>query len=148
MRKLATGSKSPEAWAVEIRDWFASWSDNHSALLEPIIPVLLDDFADHFHRTQAPYGTWPPRVDNLPHPLLNLTGKMKQAATTRGAPGNISLVEPFQLTVGVDGSIVNYASFQNDGTSRIPARPFIWLSERAEDEAFDAYVEAAAAALL
>jgi len=121
---------------------------SHAPFLRAMAPIIREDFAAHFRNTQAPYGTWPPRVDNLPHPLLIKTGTMHAAATQEGAPGNITAVGDRELQMGVDGSVVNYTAFQQYGTRYIPPRPFIWLSDDAEDAAFEAYADAAAKALL
>lgn len=149
MSRLPQGRRSPQQWARELRRWGANMEhQSHSRFLRAMAPIIREDFAAHFRNTEAPYGKWPPRKDNLPHPLLILSGDMYRAATQEGAPGNITGVGDRELQMGVDGSVVNYTAFQQDGTRYIPARPFIWLSDEAEDAAFEAFADAAAKALL
>ena len=80
-------------------------------------------WAPHAPATVARHG---------PHPLLILSGAMKQAATESGAAGNYEEVDDRTLVVGLDMSHVNgfdYASAQQFGTSTIPSREFFALSD-------------------
>jgi phage gpG-like protein len=66
-------------------------------------------------------AAWPPRKDNLPHPLLDKTGKMKRAAITGGSADDRELV----ATV----ADVPYATYHQTGTKRMPKREFHYVTE-------------------
>lgn len=98
-------------------------------------PLVREDFAAHFAQKQGPDGPWPPRVRSYPWPMLVKTGFLMTAATQEGAPGNIALFRDGWAEFGVDGSVVNYAGFHEYGTTKLPPRPWTWLSADAQDEA-------------
>lgn len=65
-----------------------------------------------------------------PATLLVKSGALV-ASLTRGGSGNVFVVGPEE---GYAGSDVFYGAFQQGGTSRIPARPFlVWYDERISD---------------
>ena len=67
----------------------------------------------------AGQGSWPPRKDNLPHPLLQLTGALRSSFTQPDAEGNVNEQTPTGLTYGSD---IFYAQFHEEGTDVIPPR--------------------------
>lgn len=75
--------------------------------------TMLDLVHEGFARQTDPYGIpWDPRVDDLSHPILDETGLMK--------------ANFFALVIGADATIENtieYSSFHQHGTSKMPARP-------------------------
>lgn len=115
--------------------------ESFASVFQAMEYILRRDFHDHFLQKMGDDGRWAPRKDNLPHPLLRKTGKMHLAATRLGAPGNISEAGHRHLTFGVEGSVVDYANYQQYGTSKMVARPYIWISEEAEDEAAEAFAD-------
>lgn len=125
------------AWADEIA------SESMEQPLRACLPLLTNDFESHFLESQGPAGAWAPRKDSRPHPLLILTGKLIEAARDTGGAGNIHDVTGHELTAGVDASIVKYAGFHQYGTSKMPARPFIWASAEALDECEKVFLDAA-----
>ncbi len=125
------------AWGNELAQ-----SDFENPLRE-CIPTLIDDFEDHFMQAQGDNGAWAPRKDSKPHPLLILTGALLEGVRDTGNPANIHDVASNVLTLGIDSSVVMYAAYHQYGTSRMPARPFIWASEEAIDAAADKFAEAA-----
>lgn len=78
---------------------------------------------------------WPPRKDNLPHPLLRKTLAMYGASVNPSASSHyFEQLSGEELYSGVDDSSIHYAKYQNYGTSRIPPREFIFVTDRmAED---------------
>lgn len=78
-------------------------------------------------------GRWPPRRDNLPHPLLRKTRRMFNSLTNSGHPDNVDQRTPSTLTYGTS---VPYAIFheRRDIATRIPQRAF--LEPIAEDRRF------------
>ena len=86
-----------------------------------------------------PRTGWPPlapstlaekRRKGYPATPLIRTGRLFQAATQPGAPGNIFNVGPFSVEFGVSAS-VEYATYLYFGTFRIPARPWDDIPEEA-----------------
>lgn len=113
----------------------------------PVFDSLIDPvhagFVDNFDRTQAPYGRWPPHSPvtimlHGPHPLLILSGTMKAAVSTRGSTGRIEELTPESLTIGTD---LFYAPWQQYGTRKIPARPFLWLEGSHVDRITDLFAD-------
>ena len=112
-----------------------------------VIPLIAAEVAKIF-ATQG-YGTWPQRKDNLPHPLLQLTGRYLRAASQVGASGNIAEVNRTELRFGIELSHFrnSYPLLHETGTSRLPARP-VWslLTQsdtfyRALDQAFNTWLD-------
>lgn len=97
-------------------------------------PLVLQDERDHFTSSVSPDGqAWPPRVilgDG--HPILVDKGNLLQAATGGGA-GHISQIMPRELVLGVRGD-VSGAIYHAEGTSRMPARPFMGATESTEEK--------------
>jgi phage gpG-like protein len=96
-------------------------------------PVVLQGERDLFTSSVSPDGqSWPPRVvvgDG--HPILIDEGRLLQAATG-GGPGHISRVASQEMILGVEGD-VSGAIFHAEGTSRMPARPFMGATEETEE---------------
>lgn len=90
------------------------------ALIESI-DVIHDDIREHFAGSQRPDGTpWPARKDSgSSHPLLNLSGKLLDAAT--GGSGAVSdLVTNDTLKIGVSKSTIPYAGVHQRGATIRP----------------------------
>jgi hypothetical protein len=142
MSKLPPGPFTPQQMPRVMRDFASAIErDSFASVFQAMEYILREDFHDHFIQKLGDDGPWAPRKDNLPHPLLRKTGKMHLATTRLGAPGNISIAGERELTFGVDGSVVDYANYQQYGTSRMVARPYIWISEDAEDRAAEAFAD-------
>jgi len=138
--------------AEDAEEALLQWADEvlHADLEKPIrkcVPVLTDDFEAHFLQSMGPTGKWAPRKDKKPHPLLIKTGKLIEAARDTGNPANIHTVVANELTIGVS-SVVHYAGYQQDGTRnkdgslRMVARPFIWVSDAALNQCEEKLAEA------
>ena len=93
--------------------------------LEKCKPLVLHDIGQNFERSENADGVpWKPRKNiGDGHPLLLDTHALGEAAAGQGA-GHIESVGPRDLTLGVDGSVIEYANIHNEGgeTGRPGAR--------------------------
>lgn len=81
-------------------------------------------WAPHAPSTIARYGA---------HPLLELSGAMKDAAT--GGPGRREeIINGDILALGVSPEQIEYAGFHETGTAKMPARPFMNLNNDTADK--------------
>ena len=102
--------------------------------LAPIVAEAADNiFASEgrggWPQLSEAYARWKAR--NYPGKgILELTGAYRSAATQIGSPHNVVEVGDDHLTYGVEG--LDYPSFHESGTNRLPARPVFDLL--AEDE--------------
>lgn len=64
-------------------------------------------------------------------PILHRTGALREAMTIRGAPGNITEVFETEARFGTD---IEYGSYHQTGTSRMPQREVIRLREEDKRE--------------
>jgi len=110
--------------------------------LRECLPILHENFEDHFIKEQAPYGTWPARKYSYPWPILIKTGNMLEAARDTGNPGNLCEVTAHELQTGVKVDVVKYAGFQQYGTSKLPPRPYVWADDATIDACEDAFAVA------
>ncbi len=81
-------------------------------------------------------GGWPARKDNLPHPLLVLSGRLKAAATQAGGGRTCPENDGRELAAGVEKSpSLPYTHVHQYGWPgrNIPARPFIDINEQTVD---------------
>ena len=105
---------------------------------------ILDSVDENFQRRGSPDGPWPPRADNLPHPLVEESGALRAAATGHG-PGHVTVWEDRGFYVGVDVGAAPTAAATNGadlggvpgagvhqfGLAPVPARPFMDPAEDA-----------------
>lgn len=90
---------------------------------------------NYLNEVDSSGNKWPPRKDNLPHPLLRKTLAMHKATADPMGPGHyFENVSAAEFYTGVDDSVIFYAKYQNYGTSRIPPREFIFVTDRMADE--------------
>lgn len=107
-------------------------SINHRDTMEELAVIVQESVENNFQRQTDVTGSfWPPRKDNLPHPLLIKTGKMKDAAT--GGRGHYKRAQRKGLQMGVKPDKVPYAKYHQHGTARLPQRQYFYLhsSDRA-----------------
>ena len=100
----------------------------------PVFGSLIDpvneSFGSNFDRKTGPDGTpWKEHAAYTiqkmgPHPLLMWTGAMIFSLESRSAANRIEQLTSSSLTIGTD---LFYAPWQQYGTRRIPARPFVWM---------------------
>jgi hypothetical protein len=74
-----------------------------------------------------PGEPWPPRLHNVPWPLLVHTGRLRASLTDPAAPGHVEqiLAGPEGQVTGIFGTTVHYAHFIHGGTRYMPARPLL-----------------------
>ena len=94
-------------------------------LHDELTDIITDVFETDGH------GEWPPRKDNLPHPLLRKTGRMFESIIKTQHPEHIWLVGGDTIILGTE---VEYAEYHEGGTDRIPARPFFSILVRVDAE--------------
>jgi phage gpG-like protein len=112
-------------------------------VFESLIDPVHEGVAENFDATRSPSGKWPPHSPvtimlHGPHPLLVLSGTMKAAVTSRGSSGRIEEFTRDSLTFGTD---LFYAPYQQYGTRKIPARPFLWLEGSYVDRITDMFAD-------
>lgn len=119
-----------------------SIGDNLSAPLEKCKPRLLEAFNENFSSQSAAGNPWPPRRDEgFAHPLLNLSGHLKAAATGQGA-GHVERIvqesDRASLELGVDktaeGGGLPGAAVHNYGAVIRPvkAQYLSWINSKGE----------------
>jgi hypothetical protein len=103
-----------------------------------MIPAITDDLAANFGNQGSLDGAWQPlsptyaarKARRYPGaPILVADGTMRRAAIVRGAPGNVTEIEPHRLFYGVDltraGKKYNYAQVHDRGGVKMPKREFM-----------------------
>jgi phage gpG-like protein len=110
---------------VQITDWRPLWAD--------IAAVFYVGESARFD-TEG-FGTWPAlspgyakwKAKNYPgKPILTRTGALRESLTSKSGAAAIYEPEPQQLTLGTR---IKYAEFHQTGTSRMPARPPVGISD-------------------
>jgi len=111
---------------------------------DAVAPVLRQGIDQHFQQRATPGGmAWPQRKDKKPHPLLEETGTLRSAATSKGAVGHVERVEGDTLTLGVDKTIdeggLPGAAVHQYGypEGNIPQRQYLGFSEETTDRSAD-----------
>jgi phage gpG-like protein len=126
----------------------------HAQALDKVKPLLLAGIRENFDTASASDGSpWPPHSDEYvarvgAHPLLVLTGALAEAATGQGQGAIDRRPDQSTIELGVDTSAfgeeegAHWGQVHQQGSSdgRIPARPFMGIS----DETADACAEVAA----
>ena len=112
-----TGVREAQA---DLREIQAVLSDSDYMWDAIIDRLLIEEIKDVFESEAD--GKWPPRLDNKPHPLLRKSLALYKSLTVRGAPGHVDIRTQDTLEYGTD---ISYAIFHEEGTARIPARPFL-----------------------
>jgi len=101
----------------------AQRAEHPRAAFEDAAQVLSDSASRTFDAEGRP--RWTPRVDNDPHPILNLTGNLSDATEdTQHGGGSIVRIDDTSLEFGTD---VEYGKYhQSDAPrTRLPRRPFL-----------------------
>jgi len=104
-------------------------SDPMDAEKEEMGELIREAQEGNFEREEDESGAaWAPRKGSYDHPPLRDTLAMFNAATSKGAPGNLQEHGPGYLVVGIDGSVIGYAIDHNDGIGQVQRR-FFYLRE-------------------
>jgi len=100
-----------------LADWIA---ENGNRDLHPALEEIGQLLVDSVHGTidTEGHGDWDPPARDYGHPLLYDTGTLYNSIYYTAAGDSVT------VDVGV-----SYGRFQNEGTSRIPARPFLVLQD-------------------
>jgi len=141
--------------AVDFVDYMRDWASSletmdHEPTFQSMLDPLHEGFTANFDNARAPYGQWPPHSPYTillhgPHPLLILTGAMKRSVTQSGSDGRI---EEFTRDQAIIGTSLFYAPYQQFGTAKIPARPFLWLEGSYVDRLHELFADATMARAL
>lgn len=104
--------------------------------LEAAGKIFREGIKENFERESDSFGSiWPPRKDDLPHPLLRLTYAMYNAASEEGAAGQITNIGQQSAEFGIDLGVVPYARRQNfgDALANLPAREYFYAMDEVEE---------------
>jgi len=89
--------------------------------MDQISQVMLDAVQQNFDEEGRP-DPWEPRQDDNPWPILTKTGALRGSITA---------------DIGQDSVMINhetdYGDYHQEGTSRMPARPFLILTDDDQD---------------
>ena len=97
--------------------------DEPANFFEDVIADELVEKQEEVFATDG-YGIWPPRKDNLPHPLLRKSERMYDSLTNLSDSDNILIAQGETITFGTE---VFYAIFHESDeiAQRIPQRSFL-----------------------
>lgn len=113
---------------------------NHAPALEDATDEVFESVDRNFGRqTDSDGELWPPRKDILPHPLLILTGAMKEAAT--GGPGSFIQYSRRDVKLGVRAEIIPYAARHQYGEDPVPRREYFYINIEDRGYVLDAFGE-------
>jgi phage gpG-like protein len=137
---------TPDEFAAECDQLADSWCADLREPLEECAEILLTDNETNFRESiSADGGKWPERKSGGNWPLLIKTGALMDAATRRGAQGNVVRNDGHSLEVGVEkqlqgpgglpGAFVH--QFGGDAWQNIPARPYVGASDDAQERCAD-----------
>jgi phage gpG-like protein len=109
--------------------------------LRNCIPIIREKIASNFDSAATAAGSaWPPHAASTvkrygPHPLLNLTGKMKAATLDPGA-NHIEIVSDGHLSFGVSGDQPSHPWTHQEGSEKahVPQREFVAIDEDTVDK--------------
>jgi hypothetical protein len=101
--------------------------NNAPAIESAVDEVFASVDKNFFRQTDEDGNLWPPRKDNLPHPLLILTTTMKEAAS--GGLGSLVKYGRSSVEMGVRGDYVPYAWRHQNGDEGMPRRQYFYLHE-------------------
>lgn len=106
-----------------------------------VAEVLYEGFTDNFAtRSNAEGEPWKERKSKTAkNPLLILSSLLIRSVG--GHASSIYDAQPFELTLGVDGSGVEYAAIHNEGSGRMPQREYLNVNEGTRARAAELYVE-------
>lgn len=110
---------------------------DYSQTLQDFMPVLAEQEAGMFAgEYDSSLTDWTPlkpsTVARKGHDrILVDTGALRESLVHVGGPGNINEVAPRGMLFGTE---VEYAGFLQDGTSRMPSRPPVGISDETLDK--------------
>jgi len=116
-----------------------------SAVFGVVEADLEESTAQLFAAEKSPDGLpWADRKDNKPHPILRLTGRLWGSVAASDPPYAVrEQYDAGATKVFVFGTDAPYAKFHQDGTSKMPARPFLGWTPETRSRAIDLVVDRA-----
>lgn len=111
-------------------------SQDMRPVFESMVETVNEGIGMNFANASGPMGKWPPHAELTiklygPHPLLILTGAMRNSLINRNTEGRVEIFGDRTLEIGTD---LFYAKVQQYGGGNIPARPYVWLAKVYIDE--------------
>lgn len=106
---------------------------NVKPAIAAIRDLVLEGIDENFLRRQTADGhAWPKRKDRKTHPLLEKTGALREAATSK-APGHVERIEDNSIELGVEkielgglmGALAHQFGYQE---GNIPKREYLGIS--------------------
>lgn len=98
---------------------------NPNTAMEVIATKGWKDVIDHFQNEEGPGGTWP----GLKYTRRRGGNKVLQDT------GRLRISNRWRVVGGDEAHVYNnvaYANYHNKGTSRIPQRKFMWISDKSK----------------
>ena len=114
-------SSVPDDWVDEAGDK----AEDLDGVLDSIGRLLVDSVHKNFQAEGRP-DPWMPRVDNLSHPILRKSGALYSSIDYD--------VNGLEVSVFAGEE---YGKYHDEGTSRLPKRPFLIMQPEDEDEILD-----------
>ncbi len=132
----------------EITDFLKSVTEHYGEITKKargytslISAIVFKDIMDHFKQEVGPKGSWAPwskiyeeHMQNIGrgnNKKLQFNGRMRQTFTPQNYRNTDTGVLWYNNAKTKSG--FPYAKAHNEGTSNMPARPFMWLSEKGLD---------------
>lgn len=121
-----------DQFAAECRRWSAQIaSGSFQPALVECKAIAMADMDQNFQGSHDAKGTaWPERRYEYPWPILIKTGHLRRSVTTDSEPGHVENIGPRDMATG---TTVFYAGFHQYGTSKLPPRPFVEVSDKGVD---------------
>lgn len=114
-----------KSFSGRIKDWSEAWP----AFIKERFDIVQDKF---WQARFAPLSTRYEARKLREHPfspVLQATGRMKNAATRQGAEDSFIDAQPLSLAVGMTGRSGRIGRYHVEGTSRMPQRDFFSETE-------------------
>lgn len=141
---------SREDWQKHLDEFIHDFEEaDLREAFDAVHDVITSGFEQNFFNQVDHTGAaWPPRVDNLPHPLLIKTGKMFSAAVNKNDGGHKYEISGKTIIIGIRGESVPYAIYHHTGTRKMPRRRVIYTNDQTENRAFEAFEDKVNAIML
>lgn len=105
-------------------------SARDNALYQDLSTLMLDSIQTNFAAEGRP--AWEERQYQYSHPILDKTGRMRDLAESSTNPANW---QHSSAEHRLDIKSTDYANYHQQGTSRLPVRKFVQLTNGEEDAA-------------
>ena len=104
--KITMKSQGVDEFCADMERLASEFGRDLREPLRECADIIHTDIGTNFREAISPDGeSWPPRKDEgFTHPLLDLSGSLKAAATGEGT-GAVTRIEDTTLAIGVDASV-------------------------------------------